>query len=247
VRHDPAGVVAIVTPWNSPLMLTTEARSALAAGNTVIVKPPEWAPLTCSLLAEAAHAAGIPPGVFNVVQGSGATTGARLVSDPRLARISFTGSVPTAKWIAQTAGANLVPCSLELGGKSPFIVLADADLDGAAATAALMYRNAGQVCLAGTRLLVDRRIAEFVARMRGYVDKLNIGDPREDATETARSSTRDRSSASRGLLQEPWLREPVSSGAASRILSARSTFDRRCRATSRRMPRSSRPKSSVRC
>ena len=137
VRHDPAGVVAIITPWNAPLMLSTwKLGPALAAGNTCVLKPPEWAPLTCSLLADAAHAAGLPPGVFNVIQGSGAVTGAKLVSDPRLARVSFTGSVPTAKWIAQAAGANLVPCSLELGGKSPFIVLEDADLDAAAATGA---------------------------------------------------------------------------------------------------------------
>ncbi len=185
VRHDPAGVAAIITPWNSPLMLATwKLGPALAAGNTVVVKPPEWAPLSGSLLADAAHAAGLPPGVFNVVQGSGAGTGARLVADPRLARISFTGSVPTARTIAQVAGANLVPCSFELGGKSPFIVLEDADLDNAAATAALMYRNAGQVCLAGTRLLVHCKvIEEFTARMRAYVEKLNIGDPREETTE----------------------------------------------------------------
>ena len=185
VKHDPAGVVVIITPWNSPLMLSTwKLGPALAAGNTCILKPPEWAPLTCSLLADAAHAAGLPPGVFNVVQGTGANTGAKLVSDPRIARVSFTGSVPTAKWIAQAAGANLVPCSLELGGKSPFIVLEDADLDNAAATGALMYRNAGQVCLAGTRFLVHEQVAErFVAAMRGYVEKLNVGDPREPTTE----------------------------------------------------------------
>jgi len=185
IRHDPAGVAAIVTPWNAPLMLTTwKLGPALAAGNTVVVKPPEWAPLTCSLLADAAHAAELPPGVFNLVQGSGAQTGARLVSDLRLARISFTGSVPTAKWIAQAAGANLVPCSLELGRKSPFIVLEDADLDNAAATGALMYRNAGQVCLAGTRFLVHQSIADaFIERMRAYVEGLNVGDPREEATE----------------------------------------------------------------
>ncbi|HSV81177.1 MAG TPA: aldehyde dehydrogenase family protein [Ramlibacter sp.] len=185
VRHDPAGVVAIITPWNAPLMLATwKLGPALAAGNTVIVKPPEWAPLTSSLLADCADAAGLPPGVFNIVQGSGATTGAKLVSDARLARVSFTGSVPTAKWIAQAAGANLVPCSLELGGKSPFIVLEDADIDNAAATGALMYRNAGQVCLAGTRFLVHSKVAEpFIAAMRGYVEKLNIGDPRDEATE----------------------------------------------------------------
>lgn len=185
VRHDPAGVVVIITPWNSPLLLSTwKLGPALAAGNCCVLKPPEWAPLTCSLLADAAHAAGLPPGVFNVVQGSGKTTGAKLVSDPRIARVSFTGSVPTARWIAQAAGANLVPCSLELGGKSPFIVLEDADLDNAAATGALMYRNAGQVCLAGTRFLVHERIApRFIEAMRGYVERLNIGDPREESTE----------------------------------------------------------------
>lgn len=185
VRHDPAGVVAIITPWNAPLMLSTwKLGPALAAGNTCVLKPPEWAPLTCSLLAEAAHAAGLPPGVFNVIQGSGSATGARLVSDPRLARVSFTGSVPTAKWIAQAAGANLVPCSLELGGKSPFIVLEDADLDAAAATGALMYRNAGQVCLAGTRFLVHEKVAQqYLDILRGYVEKLTVGDPREETTE----------------------------------------------------------------
>lgn len=185
VQHDPAGVVAIVTPWNAPLMLSTwKLGPALAAGNTCIVKPPEWAPLTCSLLADAADAAGLPPGVFNVLQGAGSTTGAKLVSDPRLARVSFTGSVATARWIAQAAGANLVPCSMELGGKSAFIVLEDADLDNAAATGALMYRNAGQVCLAGTRFLVHEKVApKFIELMRGYVEKLVVGDPRDEATE----------------------------------------------------------------
>ncbi|NQW01457.1 MAG: aldehyde dehydrogenase family protein [Rhodospirillales bacterium] len=185
VRHDPAGVAAIITPWNTPLMLGTwKVGPALAAGNTVIVKPPEWAPLTMSLLADCADAAGMPPGVFNVLQGGGATTGARLVSDPRLARISFTGSVPTAKLIAQAASANLVPVSLELGGKSPFIVLEDADIDSAAATGALMYRNAGQVCLAGTRFLVHAKIIErFTEAMRGYVENLRVGDPRDEQTE----------------------------------------------------------------
>jgi acyl-CoA reductase-like NAD-dependent aldehyde dehydrogenase len=185
VRHDPAGVVAVITPWNAPLMLATwKIGPALAAGNTVVLKAPEWAPLTSSLLADCAQAAGLPPGVFNLLQGSGANTGATLVADPRLARISFTGSVPTAKWIAKAAAANLVPCSLELGGKSPFIVLADAELEQAAATAALMYRNAGQVCLAGTRLLVQRGVAErFVALMRAQVERLVVGDPRDEATE----------------------------------------------------------------
>lgn len=185
VRHDPAGVCAIITPWNSPLMLTTwKVGPALASGNTVVVKPPEWAPLSCSLIADAADVAGLPPGVFNIVQGSGSGTGAALVADPRLARISFTGSVPTARKIAQVAAGNLIPASLELGGKSPFIVLADADLDAAAATGALMYRNATQVCLAGTRFLVHADVYDtFVEKMRANVAKLRIGDPRDEDTE----------------------------------------------------------------
>jgi acyl-CoA reductase-like NAD-dependent aldehyde dehydrogenase len=185
VKHDPAGVCVIITPWNAPLMLTTwKLGPALASGNTVVIKPPEWAPLTCSLLADAAHAAGIPKGVINIVQGSGSVTGAALVADPRIARISFTGSVPAAKFIAQAAAKNLTPVSLELGGKSPFIVLEDADLESAAACGALMYRNATQVCLAGTRFLVHSAVsAEFTRLMHMQVAKLVIGDPRLAATE----------------------------------------------------------------
>ena len=185
VRHDPAGVCAIITPWNAPLMLTTwKLGPALASGNTVVIKPPEWAPLTSSLLADCAHSAGLPPGVVNIVQGTGALTGAMLVADKRLSRISFTGSVPTAKLIAVAAASNLTPCSLELGGKSPFIVLADADLDAAAACGALMYRNATQVCLAGTRFLVHMSVRDaFVTKMRSIVERLVVGDPRDAATE----------------------------------------------------------------
>jgi acyl-CoA reductase-like NAD-dependent aldehyde dehydrogenase len=185
IRHDPAGVAVVITPWNSPLLLATwKLGPALAAGNTCVLKPPEWAPLTGALLGACAEAAGLPPGVLNIVQGSGAGTGDALIRDPRVARVSFTGSVGTARRIAQATGANLVPCSLELGGKSAFIVLEDADLDAAAGTAALMYRNAGQVCLAGTRLLVHESLAEaFVAKLRAIVEQLVVGDPREAATE----------------------------------------------------------------
>ena len=185
IRHDPAGVCAIITPWNAPLMLTTwKLGPALAAGNTVVIKPPEWAPLTCSLLADCAQAAGLPAGVFNVVQGAGDTTGAALVRDPRVSRISFTGSAATAKLIAGAAAKNLTPVSLELGGKSPFIVLADADIQAAAACGALMYRNATQVCLAGTRFLVHASVRDaFVEAMRAVVEKLIVGDPRDAATE----------------------------------------------------------------
>jgi len=185
VRHDPAGVCAIITPWNAPLMLTTwKLGPALASGNTSIIKPPEWAPMSSALLLEAAHAAGLPPGVLNMVHGEGRPTGALLTSDPRLARISFTGSVPTAREIAEVAARNLVPCSLELGGKSPFIVLEDADIDLAARTGALMYRNATQVCLAGTRFLVHDNIREaFTEKMRKHVASLQIGNPQLESTE----------------------------------------------------------------
>lgn len=185
LQFDPAGVCVLITPWNSPMMLTTwKLGPALAAGNTVVVKPPEWAPLTCSMLADVARAAGMPPGVVNVVQGIGSDTGALLVADPRIARVSFTGSVPTAKLIGQATARNLVPTSFELGGKSAFVVLSDADLDLAAATAALQYRNAGQVCLAGTRLIVEEAVADdFLVRMRRVVEDLRVGDPREPSTE----------------------------------------------------------------
>jgi acyl-CoA reductase-like NAD-dependent aldehyde dehydrogenase len=185
IRHDPAGVCAIIIPWNAPLMLTTwKLGPSLASGNTCIIKPPEWAPLSSALLLEAAHAAELPPGVLNMVQGPGSPTGALLTSDPRLARISFTGSIPTAKLIGKSAAENLVPCSLELGGKSPFIVLEDADIEQAAKTGALMYRNATQVCLAGTRFLVHKNIYdEFVNKMKFYVSALLIGDPQIEDTE----------------------------------------------------------------
>ena len=184
VRYDPAGVAALITPWNAPLMLTTwKVGPALAAGNTVVVKPPEWAPLTCSLMADIAHAAGLPPGVLNVVQGVGEIAGDALVNHGDVDRISFTGSTDTAKLIGQAAARSITPMSSELGGKSPFIVCADADLDAAAQTVAGQYVNAGQVCLAGTRVLVERSIeTEFLAKVREAAAHMVVGDPRDPAT-----------------------------------------------------------------
>ncbi len=185
VSWDPAGVCVLISPWNAPLMLATwKIAPALAAGNTVVLKPSEWSPLTASLLAEIARDAGLPDGVFNVVQGLGNEAGAALVAHPDVARISFTGSVPTAKTISAAAAANLTPVSLELGGKSPFIVFADADLDLAVAQAVEQYDNAGQVCLSGTRLLVESEIREeFVERFIERAAKLRQGDPREKTTD----------------------------------------------------------------
>jgi 5-carboxymethyl-2-hydroxymuconic-semialdehyde dehydrogenase len=185
VSWDPAGPCVLITPWNAPLMLATwKVAPALAAGNTVILKPAEWSPLTASLLAEIAAEAGLPAGVLNVVQGYGAEAGSALVSHPDVRRISFTGSVPTAKAIAQAAAAHLTPLSLELGGKSPLLVFADADLDLAVDLAVEQYDNAGQVCLSGTRLLVESSIAEeFTRRFTAKATALTQGDPRDEATD----------------------------------------------------------------
>ena len=184
VRHDPAGVVAVSTPWNAPFMLATwRVGPALAAGNTVVLKPPEWAPLTCSMLGELAQRAGLPPGVLNIVHGSGAQAGAPLTGHPGVDRVAFTGSPATARTVYHDAAAALTPVSFELGGKSPFLVFADADLDDAAATAAYQYDNAGQVCLAGTRLLVEDAVLEpFLERFLERVAAIVVGDPRERAT-----------------------------------------------------------------
>jgi aminomuconate-semialdehyde/2-hydroxymuconate-6-semialdehyde dehydrogenase len=185
VSWDPAGVCALITPWNAPLMLASwKIAPALAAGDTVVLKPAEWTPLTATLLAEITAEAGLPDGVFNVVQGHGENTGQHLVNNPKLRRISFTGSVPTGRAIAQAAAANLVPTSLELGGKSPLIVFADADLDLAVKLAVEQYDNAGQVCLAGVRLLVEESVAaEFLAGFLTRADALRQGDPRDPATD----------------------------------------------------------------
>lgn len=180
----PAGPTVVITPWNAPFMLSTwKCAPALAAGNTVVLKPAEWSPLSCSLLADLADEAGVPPGVFNVVQGFGEEVGAALVSDARVRRISFTGSPDTGRLIGAAAAANLVPFTAELGGKGPFVVFADADLDAAAARAAGQYDDSGQVCLAGTRLLVEESVrAEFLERFHAHTDAHVLGDSRDPAT-----------------------------------------------------------------
>jgi aminomuconate-semialdehyde/2-hydroxymuconate-6-semialdehyde dehydrogenase len=192
VSWAPAGVTAVITPWNAPLMLATwRIAPALAAGNTVVAKPPEWAPLTASLLADITRQAGLPDGVFNVVQGLGPEAGAALAGHPDVARLAFTGSVATGRQVAAAAGAQLTPVSLELGGKSPLLVFADADLDLALTHAIGQYDNAGQVCLAGTRLLVEEPVAaEFTARFIERAAALHQGDPTEEATDLGPNITR---------------------------------------------------------
>ena len=184
VQRMPAGPAAVITPWNAPFMLSTwKTAPALAAGCTVVLKPAEWSPLACSILADLAHEAGLPAGVFNVIQGIGEEAGAALVGHPLLRRVSFTGSPETGRLIAGAAAANLVPFTAELGGKNPFVVFADADLDAAARKAAGQYDDAGQVCLSGTRLLVEASVRDdFLARFHAAVDEHVLGDPRDDAT-----------------------------------------------------------------
>ena len=180
----PAGPTVVITPWNAPFMLSTwKCAPALAAGNTVVLKPAEWSPLSCSLLADLAHEAGMPPGVFNVVQGIGEEVGAALVRDPRLKRISFTGSPETARHIGVAAAKNIVPFTAELGGKGPFVVFADADLEAAAKKAAGQFDDSGQVCLAGTRLIVEEAVREeFLALFHRFADEHVLGDSHDPAT-----------------------------------------------------------------
>jgi aminomuconate-semialdehyde/2-hydroxymuconate-6-semialdehyde dehydrogenase len=193
VSWDPSGVAVVITPWNAPLMLGTwRLAPALAAGDTVVFKPPEWAPLTASMLADIACEAGLPDGVLNVVQGIGEEVGAALVAHPGVDRVAFTGSVGTGRLVAQAAAANLTPVSLELGGKSAFVIFADADLDAAVKQAVNQYDNAGQVCLAGTRLLVQDDVHD--AFLGGFVEaasRLRQGDPRKDDTDMGPQITRE--------------------------------------------------------
>ena len=185
VKYDPSGVTVLITPWNAPLMLATwKIGPALAAGNTVVLKPAEWTPLTASMLADLALEAELPAGVFNVVQGIGEEAGAALVADPRVKRISFTGSPGTARLIGAAAARNLTPVSFELGGKSPFIVFADSEFELAVQNAIGQYDNAGQVCLAGTRLLVEAPVYDkFLARMTEEAPKIRLGDSRDPQTQ----------------------------------------------------------------
>ena len=149
----------------------------------MILKPAEWSPLSCSLLADLVAEAGFPPGVFNIVQGIGEEIGAALVEHPGVSRISFTGSPETARHIGVAAAHNIVPFTGELGGKGPLLVFADCDLEAAARKAAGQFDDAGQVCLAGTRILVDEAVAEpFLELFHRFADEHVLGDPRADDT-----------------------------------------------------------------
>ncbi|TBC13012.1 aldehyde dehydrogenase [Rhizobium ruizarguesonis] len=188
VHHEPVGVVGVIVPWNFPMMIGAwKIAPALAAGNSVVVKPAEVASLSLLRLAEICSEAGLPPGVLNVVTGQGSTVGAALGLHNDVDVLAFTGSGPVGrKLLEYSAQSNLKRVYLELGGKSPNVVFADApDLDQAAKVAAYgIFRNSGQVCVAGSRLLVERSIhSDFARKVAEYASKMRLGDPLDITTE----------------------------------------------------------------
>jgi len=182
----PVGVAGLITPWNTPFMLSTwKAAPCLAFGNTCVLKPAEWSPLTADSLARIIAEADLPPGVFNVVHGFGETAGAPLVAHPGVNVISFTGETTTGQEIIRNGAATLKRYSMELGGKSPTIVFDDADLDRALDGAIFqVYSLNGERCTAGSRLLLQEGIYdEFVGKLAERVASIKTGDPHDPATE----------------------------------------------------------------
>ncbi len=184
--RQPLGVAGLISPWNLPLyLLTWKIAPALAAGNCCVAKPSELTPMTANRLAELAREAEIPPGVLNIVHGRGAVAGRALTSHPGVPLISFTGGTKTGADVMAQAGPLFKKVSLELGGKNPNIVFADADLEEAVATSiSSSFANQGEICLCGSRIFVERKIfREFLDRFLARAKKLKVGDPRDPATE----------------------------------------------------------------
>ena len=184
--RSPLGVVGLIAPWNLPLyLLTWKIAPALACGNTAVAKPSELTPMTASLLCELCREAGLPDGVLNVVQGSGQKVGSAITAHPKVVAISFTGGTVTGRKVAESCAPMFKKLSLELGGKNPNIIFADADLE-AAITGSIRssFANQGQVCLCGSRVFVERAVySEFVKRFVEETSQLKMGDPLDPATE----------------------------------------------------------------
>ncbi|AXF58006.1 5-carboxymethyl-2-hydroxymuconate semialdehyde dehydrogenase [Salicibibacter kimchii] len=184
--HKPVGIAGLITPWNAPFMLETwKIAPALATGNTVVLKPAEWSPLTANRLAEIIDKAGLPDGVFNVVHGYGETAGASLVAHPDVELISFTGETTTGSEIMKNGADSLKQFSMELGGKSPIIVFDDADFERAldAATWGIFSFN-GERCTANSRIYLHESIAEsFTERLKERVQNITVGDPMDEKTQ----------------------------------------------------------------
>ena len=184
--HEPLGVVGLIVPWNFPLLIASwKVAPALAAGNTVVLKPAALTPLTALELERIVLEAGVPEGVVNVVAGPGSVCGRRLVEHPEVAKIAFTGSTEVGRGIAAGAAATIKRVTLELGGKSANVVFADADLERAAAAALpAVFGNAGQDCCARSRILVERSALDrFMAALEPEVSELRVGDPLDEATQ----------------------------------------------------------------
>jgi len=201
----PVGVCGLIIPWNFPLMMASwKLAPALAAGNTVVLKPAEDTPLTALFLGKLCNEAGFPKGVVNIVPGRGEVAGAALVEHPLVAKIAFTGSTEVGKTIAATGARTLKRVTLELGGKSPNIVFADADMK-AAVRGALggIFYNKGEVCAAGSRLLVERSAKDaFVAALKDGVQKLTLGDPRAPGTRMGPVASRAQLEKVLGFIDE---------------------------------------------
>jgi acyl-CoA reductase-like NAD-dependent aldehyde dehydrogenase len=184
--REPVGVVALITPWNFPLTIASwKLAPALAAGNTVVLKPAELTPLTALQFERIALEAGIPEGVVNVVVGPGSKVGARLVEHPDVAKVAFTGSTEVGRSIAAGAAQTIKRVTLELGGKSANVVFADADVAAAAASAGpAVFGNAGQDCCARSRILVERSVLDaFMDALEEHVEAIRVGDPLDEGTE----------------------------------------------------------------
>ena len=183
--REPLGVCGQIIPWNFPLLMAAwKLAPALAAGNTVVLKPAEQTPVTALELAKLIQEAGFPEGVVNIVTGYGETAGAALASHPGIDKIAFTGSTEVGKMIARAAAENLTKVSLELGGKAPNVIFADADLDQAVNGAMMgIFFNQGQVCCAGSRIFVEEKAKdEFLARFKEKAERVKVGDPMDKAT-----------------------------------------------------------------
>jgi betaine-aldehyde dehydrogenase len=183
--REPVGVCGQIIPWNFPLLMAAwKLAPALAAGNTVVLKPAEQTPVTAMELGKLIQEAGFPEGVVNIVPGYGETAGAALAAHPGIDKIAFTGSTEVGKLIARAAAENLTKVSLELGGKAPNIVFADADMDQAVNGAMMgIFFNQGQVCCAGSRLFVEEKVKEeFLGRLKDKALRINVGDPMDKAT-----------------------------------------------------------------
>jgi aminomuconate-semialdehyde/2-hydroxymuconate-6-semialdehyde dehydrogenase len=206
-RFEPAGVVAAIAPWNFPLMLESwKVAPALAWGNTVVLKPAEDTPASATILARLAVEAGLPPGVLNVLHGYGPdSAGEALTTDPRVDRITFTGESGTGRAITAAAARNLTPVSLELGGKGANLVFADADLAAAVDwSIKAIFTNAGQVCLAGSRLYVERAVFdEFTARFVAAAEVLVVGDPADARTRIGPLASETHWKKVCGYLEDP--------------------------------------------